>query len=174
MKKLIVYSSQGGNTKKLAESAFSRLTGDKDILPIAQAPDPSGYDIVIVGFWFKGGMPDPDSQDYLKKCRTVGKLFLFATHGAAVESDAVKIGLNKGRELAAGANIVGTFSCQGEVSEKTLEAAANKQPPPPWLKDAESAKGHPNNDDLYNLSLALEKAGLADCPKKTDEKRMFS
>ena len=82
--------------------------------------------------------------------------------------------MNKARELAGGANIVGTFNCQGEVPEKILESAANKDPQPPWLKDAGSAKGHPNNDDLYNLSIALEKAGLVESPKPNDEKRMFS
>jgi len=174
MKQLVVFSSQGGNTKKLAESAFSRLSGDKDIKPVAQAPDPTGYDAVIVGFWFQGGLPDPASQEYLKKCKKTQKLFILATHGAATDSDYVKIGMNKARDLAAGANIVGTFSCQGEVPENILESAANKDPQPPWLKDAESAKGHPDNEDLYNLSVALEKAGLVDSPKPTDEKRMFS
>jgi len=174
MKQLVVYSSQGGNTKKLAESAFSRLSGDKDIRPVSQAPEPSGYDAVIVGFWFQGGQPDPASQEYLRKCKNIQKLFLLATHGSADGSDYVTIGMNKARELAAGANIVGTFSCQGEVPHKILEAAANKDPQPPWLKDAPAAIGRPNNDDLYNLSIALEKAGLVDSPKPTDQKRMFS
>ena len=174
MKHLVVYSSQGGNTRKLAESAFSRLLEDKDIKAVSEAPDPAGYDVVIVGFWFQGGQPDAAGQAYLKKCTNVGKLFLMATHGAATESDQTKMGMNKARELAKGANIVGTFSCQGEVPEKVIESAANKDPQPPWLGDAESAKGHPDNDDLYNLSVALDKAGLVESPKDNDEKRMFS
>ena len=97
-----------------------------------------------------------------------------ATHGAAAGSDLAKMGMNKARDLAKGANIVGTFSCQGEVPEKVMETAANKDPQPPWLGDAESAKGHPDNNDLYNLSVALEEAGLVEAPKETDEKRMFS
>ena len=60
------------------------------------------------------------------------------------------------------------------MPENILEAAANKDPQPPWLKDADAAKGHPDANDLYNLSDALEKAGLVDSPKPTDEKRMFS
>lgn len=174
MKQLVVYSSQGGNTKKLAESAFSRLSGEKDIQPVTKAPDPSGFDAVLVCFWFQGGQPDPASQEYLKKCKNINKLFIIATHGGAPDSDHVKIGMNKARELAEGANVVGTFNCQGEVPEKILETAANKDPQPPWLKDADSAKGHPDNDDLYNLSIALEEAGLVDSPKPTDNKRMFS
>lgn len=174
MKQLVVYSSQGGNTKKLAESAFSRLSGDKDIYPVAKAPDPAGYDVVVVGFWYQGAQPDTASQEYLKKCKNVAKLFLLATHGAATGSDIAAMGMNKARELAGGANIVGTFNCQGEVPANVIETATNKDPQPAWLKDAESAKGHPDNEDLYNLSIALEKAGIVDSPQPTDEKRMFS
>ena len=173
MKTLVVYSSQGGNTRKLAETAFARISGDKEIRPVAEAPDPAGYDVVIVGFWFKGGQPDQASQEYLRKCRRAGKLFLLATHGAAADSDYARLGMNKARELAAGADIVGTFSCQGEVPAQVLATAANKNPPPPWLKDAATAKGHPNNDDLYNLCMALENSGLVEAPKP-GEKRMFS
>jgi len=173
MKQLVVYSSKGGNTKKLAEAAFSRLAEDKDIKAVAEAPDPSGYDAVVVGFWFHGGQPDQEIHEYLNKCGKAGKLFLLASHGAATDSDHVKIGMNKARELATGANIVGTFSCQGEVPEKIMETAANKDPQPPWLKDADSAKGHPDNDDLYNLAVALENAGLVETPKE-GEKRLFS
>ena len=173
MKTLVVYSSKGGNTKKLAETAFARLDGDKEIRAVAEAPDPAGYDVVVVGFWYQGGQPDPASQEYLKKCDISGRLFLFATHGAATDSETARMGMNKARELAAGANIVGTFSCQGEVPAQVLATAANKNPPPPWLKDADMAKGHPNSDDLYNLCIALENSGLAQAPRP-GEKRMFS
>jgi len=173
MKQLVAYSSQGGNTKKLAEFIFSRLAGDKEIKPVADAPDPADYDVVAVGFWFKSGGPDPESQEYLKKCKGAGKIFLFATHGAAAGSELAEIGMNRARELTAGMQIAGSFSCPGEVSAKVLETAANKDPQPPWLKDAAAAKGHPNNDDLYKLGEALEKAGLVEKPQPP-EKRMFS
>ncbi|MDD3618895.1 MAG: flavodoxin family protein [Desulfobulbaceae bacterium] len=173
MKQLVVYSSKGGNTRKLAEAAFSRLSGEKEISPVAGAPDPGDYDVVVVAFWYQGGQPDSDSQQYLKKCKGVRKLFLLATHGAAKDSDISRLGMNKARELASGANIVGTFSCQGEVPQNVLDAAANKDPQPPWLKDAATATGHPDREDFYELSLALEKAGVVEVPKP-GEKRMFS
>ena len=158
MKSLVVYSSQTGNTKKLAEELFKQLPEEKDIAPVAGAPDPDGYDVVCVGFWLKGGQPDPAAQEYLKKCS--GKLFLFATHGAAPGSDHAKMALNKAGELTADATVIGSFSCQGEVSEKMMETAANKNPQPPWLADAPAAKGHPNGNDFMDLSEALIQAGL--------------
>ncbi len=165
MKQLVVYSSQGGNTKKLAEELFKQLGGEsKDIFPVKDAPDPDGYDVVCVGFWFKGGQPDSASQEYLKRCK--GRLFLFATHGAAADSDHARMGMNKARELAEQATVIGTFSCQGEVPEKVMQNAANKDPQPPWLKDAPAAKGHPNGNDFMLLHEALVKAGLKPEPVK--------
>jgi len=163
MKHLVVYSSQGGNTKKLAEEIFKQLPEEKEIAPVASAPDPSGYDVVAVGFWFMAGQPDPASQAYLSRC-TSGKVFLFATHGAAVGSAHAKMGMNKARELVGGATVVGSFDCQGEVPKKVMETAANKDPRPPWLDDAPSAKGHPDNKDLMALSEALMEAGLKPRP----------
>jgi flavodoxin len=173
MKQLVVYSSQGGNTKKLAEAAFSRLSGEKDIFPVAQAPDPGGYDVAVIAFWFKGGQPDSASQEYLKKCSGATKVFLVGCHGAAPDSDHARMGMNKAKELASGANIVGSFDCQGEVPQQVLENAANQDPPPAWLQDAYAAKGHPDNDDIYNMCVALEKSGVVECPQP-GEKRMFS
>ncbi|MCL7489792.1 MAG: flavodoxin family protein [Desulfobulbaceae bacterium] len=173
MKHLVAYSSQGGNTKKLAEGAFSRLSGEKDIYPVAQAPDPSEYDVVIIAFWFKGGQPDQDSQAYLKKCAGGTKVFLIGCHGSATGSDHARMGMNKAKELASDADIIGSFDCQGEVPQSVLDSAANKDPQPDWLADAESAKGHPDNEDIYNMCIELEKSGVVQTPKP-GENRMFS
>ena len=173
MKQIVVYSTKGGNTKKLAETAFSRLSGDKDIFSVTQAPDPANFDVVVVAFWFKGGQPDPASQEYLKKCTGPVKIFLVGCHGAAHGSDHAIMGMNMAKELASGANIVGSFSCQGEVPEQVLENAANQDPQPAWLQDGYAAKGHPDNDDMYKLCEALEKSGIVASPQP-GEKRMFS
>ncbi len=173
MKHLVVYSSKSGNTKKLADAIFSRLPEPKDISSVQNAPDPSGYDVIAAGFFFQAGQADPEAQKFLKKCKRIPKLFLFATHGATKTSEHAKIGMNKARELATESNVIGTFSCQGEVSDQTMESAKNKNPQPEWVHDAEGAKGHPDNDDLYELSESLAKAGLTEKPKQP-EGRMFS
>ena len=51
MNSLIVYSSNTGNTKKLAQAVYDSLTGSKELYPITEAPDPAGYDFVALGFW---------------------------------------------------------------------------------------------------------------------------
>ncbi len=155
MKSLVVYSSQSGHTKKLAEAVYESLPEEKEITPVEEAPDPKGYDFVAVGFWFKAGNPDPKSTEYLKKVRGT-KLFLFATHGAAVGSDHVKKALETAKSLAQGANIVGSFDCQGEVNANLLEKVKARPNPPEWIGDADSAVGHPDGNDIKALKEVVK------------------
>ena len=154
MKSLVVYSTQTGNTRKLAEAVFEALSGEREILPVDDAPDPSEYDSIAVGFWLKGGRPDPKSAEYLGKI-TRQTLFLFATHGAGAGSDHAIHGMALAKSLAAEADIRGTYSCQGEVNPKILEKASKKPEPPGWLADAPDAIGHPNSADIEALNYQL-------------------
>lgn len=150
MKTLVTYSSQTNNTKKLAEAVYQSLAGDKVIQPLAAAGSLAPYDLLAVGFWLKAGQPDPATQAFLATIQGK-KVFLFATHGAAPASAHARQGMARAMELARGAEVVGTFSCQGEVAAAFLEIAAAKNPPPPWLADAPAATGHPNQQDIAAL-----------------------
>ena len=154
MKSLIVYSSQTGNTRKLAQAVFDALTGEKDIFPIGEAPDPSGYDFFAVGFWLKGGKPVPESMEYLSKIK--GKsLFLFATHGASAGSMHVHKAMDYAKDSVEDAKFVGTFSCQGEMSPDVIEKIQSRTDPPEWFSDAPKAKGHPNETDIEELKRLI-------------------
>jgi flavodoxin len=154
MKSLVVYSSQTGNTRKLAEAVFDILPGEKALYPVDEAPDPSDYGFIAVGFWLMNGKPDPKSTKYLVK---VGKkpLFLFATHGAGDGSDHAIYAMQLAKSLASESDIRGTYSCQGEVNPRILEKASKKTDPPVWLADALDAIGHPNDADIEVLSYQL-------------------
>ena len=155
MTSLIVYSSQTGNTRKLAETVRDALTGDKEMAPIENAPPPEGYDLVAVGFWLQGGKPDPKATAYLQKIHDV-PLFLFATHGAAPDSEHARQAIAFAEALAPTANVVGTFNCPGEVNPQVLEKIRNKDPQPPWIQDAGHAVGHPDAEDLTRLKRLVE------------------
>ncbi len=157
MKTLVVYSSQSGNTKKLAEAVYEVLPGEKEIHPVEEAPDPEGFDLVAVGFWFKAGNPDPKSAEYLRKVQGT-RLFLFATHGAAPDSEHARKGMAAARALAEGADIVGTFNCQGAVKPGLLEKVKARPNPPEWIGDADSAAGHPDEGDFEALKNAVKRA----------------
>jgi flavodoxin len=150
MKSLVVYSSQTGNSYKLAKAFWEGLPGtqkDKRLCSIDAVPDVKDYEFVALSFWLKGGKPDPKAEAFLPK---VGAkpLFLLATHGAAKGSSHAAKGLEAAKELAPQAKITGTYSCQGEVAPAVLEMAQSKPEPPEWLADASTAQGHPNNTEL--------------------------
>ncbi|MBU1404086.1 MAG: flavodoxin family protein [Proteobacteria bacterium] len=155
MKSLVIFSSQTNNTRKLAEAVAMEL--DAEMVPVDQAEDLAGYDRIALGFWFKGGGPDPATQEFLPKL--AGKtVFFFATHGASANSSHAKNGLDKAGELAVGAVIAGSFSCPGEVSAKVQATVAEKNPKAPWLPDAPAAAGHPDANDIALLRQAIRTA----------------
>ena len=157
MKVMITYSSQSGNTEKLAKIIYDHIAGEKEIYPIDEAPPANQYDIAAVGFWFQAGKPDPKAAEYLASCGSDAKLFLFATHGAAKDSEHAKVGMAMAAALTKGAQIEGAFNCQGEVNPKVLEKVRKKETPPVWIDDADSAKGHPNENDFAALKSLLDK-----------------
>lgn len=66
MKALVLYSSETGRTKKLAEAVRSVLPANTDFLPMEQAPERfDDYDIVFVGVWFLNLKLDKKSRAVL-------------------------------------------------------------------------------------------------------------
>ena len=69
MKALIVYDSAYGNTKKIAKSMGSAITGDVKVLSTGEV-NPSeleSIDLLIIGSPTQGGRPTPAIQDFLNK-----------------------------------------------------------------------------------------------------------
>ena len=50
MKTLVAYFSQTGNTKKVAESMFDVIQGEKEIKELSEVENVDGYDLLFVGF----------------------------------------------------------------------------------------------------------------------------
>lgn len=155
MKSLVVYSSLTGNTEKLAKAVRDSLPEGCDLQPVKNAPDPAEYDLVAVGFWLMAGKPDPDAWEYLAKLDGGQKVFLFATHGAAPDSDHARNAMSMAKGVLRKCDVIGTFNCQGKVNPKVLEKASAKPQPPPWLGDAPAAEGHPDDADIAALKKRL-------------------
>lgn len=157
MKSLIIYSSKSGNTRKLADAVQSFLPGETICKSVDEKPATDGFDLVCVGFWFQSGKADSNTAELLQELDSQAPLFLFATHGAAVDSDHARSGMKQAEELAAPCRVIGTFSCQGEVSPGLLAKVESMDPPPPWIKDAPNAAGHPDDEDLRGLGEILQR-----------------
>lgn len=159
MKSLVAYSSQTNNTKKLAEAVLAVLPEPREITAVAEAPSPDGYDFVAVGFWLKAGKAEPGAREYLERLQNADcKVFLFATHGAADDSEHARAAMEDAAKIVGAARLAGSFNCQGEVAPAHLEMVNNKPEPPVWAKDAPSAKGRPDAADIGRLQAKVAEA----------------
>ena len=155
MKVLVTYVSQTGNTKKVAESIYGAVSDDKEILPLTEVNSLEEYDLVFIGFPVNQFNAPKDAQEFLKN-KTVGKdIALFMTHGVPEGADPISDWISTARGLASGANIVGTFNCQGEVAQKVMDMLQNSDDPQmqAFAEMCASGKGQP---DAAKLEKAEE------------------
>lgn len=152
MKALVVYHSETGNTKKVADAIYDAISGEKELKDVGSVTDLDGYDLVFLGFPVQSGKPSKKAMDLLESNSVKAKLALFCTQGALKDSDFALGALGHAEKLCGTANIVGSFNCQGEVAAKILEAVSQKPELKSWLKDARQSGGHPNQSDLQQAS----------------------
>jgi flavodoxin len=164
MKCLIVYSTLTGNTKKVAEAVSGAIEGS-EIVSVDQNPEPSGYDLILSGFWVDKGQADAKTKNFLArlKGRSVG---FFYTLGAYPDSShADDVAKDTEELLKAGGNVVlGSFRCQGKVDPELLEKMKKMLPPDhPHAQMTEErrtrleeAAKHPNEEDLIKARAFAE------------------
>jgi flavodoxin len=118
LRTLVAYISQTGNTKKVAQAIYDEVPGEKDLIPICDVPDSSVYDLIFMGFPVHQFGPDKKAIMRMKQhCVPGRKVALFITHAAPENEPEVQEWLSKFREAASGAEIVGFFDCQGQMSK---------------------------------------------------------
>lgn len=123
---LITYSSETGNTKRLAEGIYKNISEDRElkveINPIKEVKVIDSYDAILVGYWVDKGGPNKEAAEFMKTIKNK-KVGIFATLGAYPDSNYGFNCLIKGEELLKENNeIVGKYICQGAVSPKLIEA----------------------------------------------------
>lgn len=168
MKSLVVYSSLTGNTERVARAVYEALPEPKTIAPVADAPDPAGFDFVAIGYWVDKGMPDSRAQKFMATVQGA-HVGLFGTLGAEPDSDHAKECIRKGEELMAGNIVHGSFLCQGRIDPKIIEAmqkmAADVHPmTPERIARIKEAEKHPDEQDLANAREAF--AGIIQSAKE--------
>ena len=117
MEVLVAYMSKTGNTKKVADAIYDEIKAKKTIKPIDEVDSLDGYDLAFLGFPVNRYGPSKQASRFLET-RTHGKnIALFMTHAAPEDLSELPTWLDKFNTAAAGAIIVGRFSCQGELAK---------------------------------------------------------
>lgn len=109
--------SSTGNTKRIAEAIYGEIAGEKELKPVGEVEDLKGYDLSFLGFPTHGYGPDKKTKACLERlCKDGRKVALFVTHAAPEDEPEVAEYMAKFRDAAKGAEIVGTFNCQGQLA----------------------------------------------------------
>lgn len=154
MKILVAYFTKTGNTKKVAEAIHDALKQEKpDLLPVKDVQDPGAYDLIICGFPVQAHSVPVPAQDFIKNLKKGQKLALFSTHGSLTDGQMPKEAIKHAVGLAKNVEILGSFTCRGEVEEEIIEALMAKPEHRAWAMEAASAKSHPDEADLEDARV---------------------
>ena len=130
---LVTYESVTGNTKRVAEAIAAVIPGAV-MTPIADAPDPAGYDRVFVGFWCDKGHASESADAYLKS-HPGYPFILFGTLGGVPGVGYSVTYENRVREELAAANVpFRAFRLwQGKIDPALVEKSKARFPMTPPL-----------------------------------------
>jgi flavodoxin len=115
MKVLVAYMSRTGNTKKVAEAIYGVIPEPKEIKRVEDVTTLEGYDLTFLGFPILRFGPDGKTKTFLETHVKDKTIALFVTHMAPEGIPELQEWLQKFRDAAVGANILGFFDCQGEI-----------------------------------------------------------
>ncbi len=164
MKKLIVYSSITGNTKKVAEVCKSITDENWDIQAIDNKINLDDYNLIVLGFWVDKGTADSKSLKLIKKIKNKRVAF-FATLGAYPDSNHARKTLEKVKKIFTENNneVHSTFICQGAIDTKLIDwmkklpKEHSHSPNEERVKRWSEAAKHPNEKDFEGAKMWFKK-----------------
>jgi flavodoxin len=178
MTSLVVYSSETGNTKRVAEAIAAALPRPVEIFPVQEAPEPDGCDFIAIGFWVDRGGPDAKAEAYMKRIR--GKrVGLFGTLGAYPDSEHAEASMNAAKAMVEGNEVICTFMCQGKIDPnlvRHMEEMTRENPDfvhamtPERAARIEEAKKHPDDQDLLNAQRIFGEAAASLIAEQTNQR----
>lgn len=153
MNKRIVFNSNTGNTRMLAET-------------IDLALGENTQEILFVGFWTDKGTADAKTIDFLKSCQNK-KIFLFGTCGFGGSTEYFEQIIERVKaNLDATNEVIGWYMCQGKMPQTVrarYTAMKDSTNCPPnidqLIENFDKALSHPDTEDLENLSIVVKKIG---------------
>ena len=158
MKVLVLYNSETGNTKKVAEAIYEEFKGEAKLMETKSIKDISeidGYEYIFIGFFVDKGYPDEPTMELLPKLKEK-KLGLFSTLGAYPYSmQAFRVFARAEQVIDKSNRIEGCYICQGRVSDESLKRIASLPPDDPKRSKKSTLRreigmSHPDSEDLEN------------------------
>ena len=156
MKYAVVYSSVTNNTKRLAETIKETVGAEFCGKFSDEALE---AEVLFIGFWATKHSCGADVQGFMKKLSNK-KIFLFGTAGYNDTQEYFEEILSNAKEhIPASNEIIGTYMCQGKVTEAMKNRIKEVMPEKyEEMKDKlASSENHPNQADLDALVVAVEK-----------------
>ena len=158
MKYAIVFSSQTGNTKQLAEAVSSVLPQADLCFFGSPSQEALQAERLFIGFWTDKGNADNATLELLSKLRNK-KIFLFGTAGFGGSAAYFQKILDHIKQSVDPSNtVVGEYMCQGKmpqsVRERYMKMKENPEHPAnldALIKNFDCALSHPDSDDLEKL-----------------------
>ena len=159
----IVYSSQTGNTKLLADTLHEVLPQEECLY--FGTPDPAALDAetLYVGFWTDKGTADADAAAFLRQLRDK-QVFLFGTAGfGGSQAYFDKILRAVQKSLDRSNTVTGSFMCQGRMPLSVRQRYEKMKAQPLHLPNLDAlienfdkALSHPDTADLERLKQAVK------------------
>lgn len=161
----IVFSSQTGNTKLLAEALKNSLPQEECLYIGTPDPKALNADTLYVGFWTDKGNADAASLSFLKLLQDK-KVFLFGTAGfGGSEEYFHRILKNVQKSLGRSNKIIGTFMCQGKMPMSVRNRYESMKKNPihmpnldEMIANFDKALSHPDAADLDRLVAAAKQS----------------
>ena len=146
MKTLVIYYSQTGNTKKVADAVFGAIQGEKELKELSEVDTLDGYDLIFLGFPIHAFAPPGPVKLFLQNQCQGKRLVLFMTHAQPEDYQELGNWIDTCKAVAEGAEILDVFSCQGEIDSRILEAMQSNDDPymQKLVEGAVTSKGQPD------------------------------
>lgn len=167
MKYAVVYSSQTGNTARLAEEVLAALPPEECVYSGPPSEKALEAERVFAGFWTDKGACPPEMQAFLQ---TLGgkRVFLFGTAGFGGSGQYFAQILGRVEAfLPASSRVEGRYMCQGKMPmalRRRYEAMLPGEPEKAkvMLENFDAALPHPDRADLARLRQAVAECAGAD------------
>ena len=163
MTNAIVYSSQTGNTKLLAETIREALPGNSLVYFGTPGEEALKADRIYVGFWTDKGSCSQETGNFLKTL-TDQQVYLFGTAGFGESQDYFDKVLKRTEKfLPRGVRLVGSFMCQGKMPmtvrqryEKMMHSPVKVPNLQGMIENFDKALRHPDPEDLRRLGQSIQ------------------